>query len=519
MIFKRILPLFLVLLLLLSLLFAPDALAFRDLSEGDSGADVKALKKAMYYLGYFTSLNVSESYNHVMTERVKNLQRTNGLEETGKADAALQELVFSGKALPTEGAPAPTEIPPETPTPAPTATPAPSPVPTAPPDLSVLAQQYGTLQEGDVSKEVLSLKKAMYYLGYFKSLDLTDQYNALMAERVMQLQAACGLEATGIADAYLQALVFSGMAVPTKDAPKPTAVPTAIPTPIAPVSTPEIPPLTENGFLPEGTQEWVHTDEKDGLWLYYSDSLSVEIRRYTDKANRLVWFETEVHTSEKAPLTSYLSPSKTPGRRYMNPLDIAWDNHVVLGITDDFFGNRWLSKQTVGVIIRNGEIIRDDTFPAHTARFPNLEVLAVFKDGSMKTFLSDEHTAEEYLRMGVTDTFAFGPILVRDGKLGTHMDEDNYYRFREPRCAIGMLEPHRYIILTVTGRTDDSKGVYLPWLAEKMQEKGAMEAINLDGGGTIALMFMGEFLDKDNNQARSVTSIIGFGNSDQVYKK
>ena len=519
MMLKRTLSLFLVCLLTLTCLIIPQALAFRDLSEGDSGSDVKALKEAMYYLGYFSSLNVSESYNHVMVERVKNLQRTNGLEETGIADAALQQLVFSGNAYPTAGAPAPTAIPPETPTPLPTPTPTPSPIPTATPDLNVLAESYSTLQEGDIGKEVLALKKAMYYLGYFTSLNLTDNYNALMTERVMQLQEACGLEQTGIADAKLQALVFSGMASPTKNAPKPTAVPTAVPTPIAPVSTPELPALNEDGFLPDGTNEWVHQDEQDGLWLYYSDSLSVEIRRYRDKANRLVWFETEVHTSEKSPLTSYLSPSKTPGRRYMNPLDLAWNNHVVLGITDDFFGNRWLNRQTVGVIIRNGEIISNDTFPAHTARFPNLEVLAVFKDGSMKTFLSDEHTAEEYLSMGVTDTYAFGPILVRDGQLGTHMDQDDYYRFREPRCAIGMLEPHRYIILTVLGRTDDSKGVYLPWLAEKMLEKGATEAINLDGGGTIALMFMGEFLDKDNNQARSVTSIIGFGNSEQVYKK
>ena len=156
MIRKRILSIWLVLTLL-----PVSAFAYRDLAQGDSGADVKKLKEAMYYLGYFTSLNVSESYNHVMTERVKNLQRTNGLEETGNASAALQEFIFSGKALPTEGAPESTAVPPETPTPDPTPVPTPSPEPSPTPDLNVLAQEYETLQEGSTGKEVLELKKAM----------------------------------------------------------------------------------------------------------------------------------------------------------------------------------------------------------------------------------------------------------------------------------------------------------------------------------------------------------------------
>ena len=76
-------------------LLAPAALGeeYRTLQEGDSGEDVTRLKLAMYWLGYFTSQNVSDQYNKVMVERVKNLQRLNGLEETGVADATLQALV------------------------------------------------------------------------------------------------------------------------------------------------------------------------------------------------------------------------------------------------------------------------------------------------------------------------------------------------------------------------------------------------------------------------------------------
>lgn len=508
-------------MLLTSCTATPALAEYRELKQGDVNEDVKKLKEAMYYLGYFTSLNVSEKYNNVMVERVKNLQRVNGLEETGIADSALQELVFSGNAIPTEGAPAPTEVPPATPTPEPTPVPTPSPVPTPTPDLSEVAAGYEALQLGDSSSAVKKLKTAMYYLGYFTTLNLSDKYNDVMVERVKLLQSRNGMEETGIANGYLQALVFSGNATPAENAPAPTPVPTAVPTPIGPQIIPEDLPqiVGENNFRLEGEEDYVYANKEDGLWIYRSDSLAIEIRRYTDKVNKLVWFETEVFTSDETPLTSYLSPSKTPGRRYMNPLDLAWNNNVVLGITDDFFGNRWLNNQTVGIVIRNGEIISDKTFPADRERFPNLEVIALFDDGSLKVFESDEYTAQEYLDMGVTDTFAFGPILLKDGKPGEHMADDDYYRFREPRMAIGMIEPHHYIILTVNGRSDDSKGVYLPWLAEKMLEKGAIEAINLDGGGTVALMFMGEILNKSTHNLRSVTSIIGFGQSDDVYKK
>ena len=86
------------------LLGAPCARAeYRELREGMRGSDVLALKTAMYYLGYFTSLNLSDSYNAVMTQRVKNLQKANDLPQTGRADAALQALVFSGQCVPAPG--------------------------------------------------------------------------------------------------------------------------------------------------------------------------------------------------------------------------------------------------------------------------------------------------------------------------------------------------------------------------------------------------------------------------------
>ena len=379
--------------------------------------------------------------------------------------------------------------------------------------LCVLPAQadYRTLKEGDSGKDVLAFKTALYYLGYFTSLNMSNAYNKVTTERVKNLQRMNGLEETGIADPALQELVFSGQAVPTAGAPAPTPVPSPAPTPLAPGELPaDIPDVAGED------EEYVYSDAEEGLWIYKSAALEVVIRRYTDTANAVTWFESEVKCSPEAPLTTYLSEGKNPGRKYINPITLAKQHGAVLALTDDFFGSRIHNKETVGVIVRNGQVIWDKTYPADKPRFPNLEVLAVHADGSLKTYLSNAYTAQQYIDMGVTDTFAFGPILVQDGQPGPHMGDATYYHYREPRCAIGMIAPYHYIILTVKGRTKDSKGVYMDWLADKMLEKGAVEAINLDGGGTVALIFMGAIINATGKNMRSVTSIIGFGNSENT---
>ncbi|MBQ6951020.1 MAG: hypothetical protein IJN44_05945 [Clostridia bacterium] len=51
---------------------------YRTLKIGSEGKDVTRLKIAMYWLGYFTSTNVSDEYNRVTSERVMQLQKITG---------------------------------------------------------------------------------------------------------------------------------------------------------------------------------------------------------------------------------------------------------------------------------------------------------------------------------------------------------------------------------------------------------------------------------------------------------
>ncbi len=393
--------------------------------------------------------------------------------------------------------------------------------------LPAFSEEYRELKLGMNGDDVQRLKKAMYWLGYFSTENLDGNFTRTTEERVKQLQKNNGLEQTGVADAALQELVFSGNAVKAKGAPKPSPIPTPAPTPKPPLDLSGIlPARTEEGFLAEdaGTDEFVYTNVEEGIWIYLTPSLSIDLRRYEDKSdkrNPIIWFEADIHASAESPMTAYLTQGKKyQGKAYSSPVKLARENRVVLAFADDNFGDRWNANNKTGVIVRNGKIIGEKTFADGKGKFPNLEVLALFQDGSMKTFASDAYTAQEYIDMGAVNTYAFGPILIQNGELSEYMQRSEYYSYREPRCAIGMIEPYHYFLLVVKGRTSDSDGVYLNWLADKMLDHGVVEGINLDGGGTTALVFMGQILNWSSvKELRATTSITGFGTSEQVPEK
>ena len=82
-----------------------------------------------------------------------------------------------------------------------------------------------------------------------------------------------------------------------------------------------------------------------------------------------------------------------------------------------------------------------------------------------------------------------------------------------------MIEPGHYLLLSVQGRMKESKGTVLQRVAELMKEKGVTQALNLDGGNTMALVFRGRMLNKlavykKKKFVRTVTSVIAIGHTE-----
>ena len=180
------------------------------------------------------------------------------------------------------------------------------------------------------------------------------------------------------------------------------------------------------GFLTGSNpgDEYLFEDEENGQWQYASADLAVKITRVREKYNKKKMREycvAEIWASEKSPMKAILSAEKgkwPEGVNQVSPELLVEKHPCVFAMSDDFFGSRQqnilkrTSARQPGIIIRNGEVRWEKTKAqtAKTARQrPCLDTLAVYSDGSMKTYLSDAMTAEEYLEKGALQVFAFGP--------------------------------------------------------------------------------------------------------------
>ena len=278
----------------------------------------------------------------------------------------------------------------------------------------------------------------------------------------------------------------------------------------------EFPELNEDGFLDSG--EFVYEGEEEGLWRYASPTLKVEIRRYIQKKPKRTWYEAEIWCAEgiEVPHMIMNDPEHWKTNREY-PYKIARKNGTVIAISSDYAQNRMLNKQRVGIVIRNGEILSDRTKAKGAKGFPNLDCLAIYPDGDMKVFDSDEMTAEEYLEDGAVDVLSFGPWLIRDGEL----NEDGIKKYgtsHAQRTAVGMVEKGHYFFMMLEGRINRSNGDGIGFLAEKLQARGCTVAFNLDGGQTSCIVFMGHQLckieEKRRQSSRATSDILGVGTSD-----
>ncbi|MCH8306088.1 MAG: phosphodiester glycosidase family protein [Candidatus Marinimicrobia bacterium] len=98
------------------------------------------------------------------------------------------------------------------------------------------------------------------------------------------------------------------------------------------------------------------------------------------------------------------------------------------------------------------------------------------------------------------DVLSAGPVLVQDGSIYVTSDEEVFFGTSipkiHPRTAVGYTEKGELLLVVVDGRQLQSRGVGLNELAWIMKSLGAVEALNLDGGGSSSMVVNGVLLNK-----------------------
>ncbi|MBQ2930410.1 MAG: phosphodiester glycosidase family protein [Clostridia bacterium] len=290
-----------------------------------------------------------------------------------------------------------------------------------------------------------------------------------------------------------------------------------------------LPELNERGFL-DG-EEFIYSSEEEGLWIFIDETSKIIIERKFDATQPLTWFECDIYTDieQGEMLRTIWNDDVKRTKVRVDAAETAKKHNVVFATNTDYFTYRVdvnASGRATGVVIRNGELLYDDPFPEkkamNPAYMPNLDMVAFMKDGSLEVYRSHEITAKELLEKDAYDVYSFGPYLMKDGKLSQQAYEAN--ETKNPRCALGMVEPGHYVYIMVEGRMEKtrSQGITMKELAKLMRAKGCENAINLDGGQTAVLIFMGKQLNKigsydgGKTNSRPTCEVMGVGYSEQV---
>ncbi len=99
-----------------------------------------------------------------------------------------------------------------------------------------------------------------------------------------------------------------------------------------------------------------------------------------------------------------------------------------------------------------------------------------------------------------------GPQLIKAGKVAITDKQEKmapgFATDRHPRTAIAKLESGQLLLVTVDGRQPGvSAGMTLEMLAELLLELGAVEAMNLDGGGSTTMVIHNKVVNRPSDQS------------------
>ncbi len=158
----------------------PDGIPERNLSQGDSGNDVKSVQTRLIALG-FLSGSADGQYGSGTAAAMKAFQQMNGLTADGAGSPSTYAKMYSDDALNSKGVKQGQSVP-----------------------------AYTNLRSGATGPAVIRLQQALVRLNY--RLTVTGTYDDATYEAVRSFQAINGLSVDGVAGKNTQSLLYSGSA-------------------------------------------------------------------------------------------------------------------------------------------------------------------------------------------------------------------------------------------------------------------------------------------------------------------
>ena len=183
------------------------------------------------------------------------------------------------------------------------------------------------------------------------------------------------------------------------------------------------------------------------------------------------------------------------------PDRIAKRANAVLAINGDFF-----NFNSTGYLVRQGQLYRDKTHET-------FDVLIIDENADFHILIDPTPEQTHGFEGTIVNSFNFGPALVKDGEIVHTTKRMNVGLEKETqRVGIAQTGPLEYICVATEGpEQKGSDGLTIPEFAQLMKDLGAIQAYNLDGGGSSAMMLGGEKINaRATRKMRSICDILYF---------
>jgi hypothetical protein len=171
----------------------------------------------------------------------------------------------------------------------------------------------------------------------------------------------------------------------------------------------------------------------------------------------------------------------------------------------------WCEETGTGDALVGGFFVRPHGTPLGELRQAGVERRHVPFDSPWGGLRACLHVSADGLRIARRDQIATrppgdllqaGPLLVDRGRVACGGDPEGFSAGRRqfdsditdgryPRAAIAIARRDRLLAVACDGRADDEAGLSMGELAEALIALGAVQALNLDGGGSTSLVASG----------------------------
>ena len=222
---------------------------------------------------------------------------------------------------------------------------------------------------------------------------------------------------------------------------------------------------------------------------------------------------------------------------------------ALLSINGGYFDMQGVPAKTFSLVMREGRVLvpniarvlrTNGRYPVTRGAFGvradgtfDIAWIAHIADanGATQTFAYDEPTRNTPSQIADAPSATFplgarlwdaqnavggGPVLISDGKIVDTYSDEAFFGAGFPsalpygRAAVGYTKDNRLIFFVVDAKQPQhSVGLTLARLSEELQKLGCVEALNLDGGGSAALVAEGRVLNRPSDgRERDVSSIL-----------